>query len=48
MRRRVSSNDGIFRTGETGIVGLRIDLSGNEAVDYKKLASVSSDGHGEI
>lgn len=35
MRRRVSSNDGIFRTGETGAVGLRIDLRGKEAVDCK-------------
>jgi hypothetical protein len=35
VRRRVSSNDGMFRTGETGTVGLRIDFSGKEAVDYK-------------
>lgn len=33
VRRRVSSNDGMFRTGDTGTVGLRIDLRGNEAVD---------------
>lgn len=36
MRRRVSSNDGMFRTGDTGIVGLRIDLRGNEAVDFSE------------
>lgn len=35
VRRRVSSNDGMFRTGETGTVGLRIDLRGKEAVDCK-------------
>lgn len=35
MRRRVSSNEGIFRTGETGTVGFRIDLRGNDAVDYE-------------
>lgn len=35
MRRRVSSKDGMFRTGDTGTVGFRIDLRGNEAVDYK-------------
>lgn len=34
MRRRVSSNEGMFRTGETGTVGFRIDFSGKEAVDY--------------
>lgn len=35
VRRRVSSKDGMFRTGETGTVGLRMDLRGNEAVDCK-------------
>lgn len=34
VRRRVSSNEGMLRTGETGIVGFRIDLRGKEAVDY--------------
>ena len=38
VRRRVSSNDGMFRTGETGTVGFRIDFSGNEAVDYISLS----------
>lgn len=38
VRRRVSSNDGMFRTGETGTVGLRMDFSGKEAVDYRCLS----------
>lgn len=33
VRRRVSSNEGILRTGDTGTVGLRMDLSGKAAVD---------------
>jgi hypothetical protein len=31
---RVSSKDGMFCTGETGTVGLRIDLRGTDAVDW--------------
>lgn len=31
---RVSSKDGMFCTGETGTVGLRIDFRGTEAVDW--------------
>lgn len=38
VRRRVSSKDGMFRTGETGTVGFRIDLRGNDAVDYVALS----------
>lgn len=30
---RVSSKDGMSRTGETGTVGFRIDLRGKAAVD---------------
>lgn len=41
VRRRVSSKDGMLRTGETGTVGLRIDFRGKEAVDYKYCKSIS-------
>ena len=33
VRLRVSSKDGMFLTGDTGTVGLRIDLRGADAVD---------------
>lgn len=33
---RLSSNGGMFCTGETGTVGFRIDFRGTEAADWKE------------
>ena len=40
----------MFRTGETGTVGLRIDLSGKEAVDYAspELETISACAYGGV
>ena len=40
VRLRVSSKEGMFRTGETGTVGLRIDFRGPDVVDYNAPSSV--------
>lgn len=40
VRRRVSSNEGIFRTGDTGTVGFKIDFKGNDAVDCNTVSEV--------
>lgn len=38
---RVSSKVGMFRTGETGAVGLRIDFKGTTAADYTEMGDIS-------
>jgi hypothetical protein len=38
---RVSSNVGIFRTGDTGTVGLRMDFRGKTAADYVIMSAIS-------
>ena len=37
---RVSSKVGMFRTGETGAVGLRIDFKGTTAEDYTEMSII--------